>query len=278
MNPGDLIYRDGQYEFNGLLLNDNDHGIGEGLMVTRVTGLWESPEYKVLGDSEMNDSHGGHLGEALYSIRTIVLDVSAYAPTEAALHGLLRSVRKAFEPGNEDKAFVYRRSGVGMGLLWARSRGPRGFPSGWDMAHGWSNGVVVLKAENPRHHDYDLRSAQSITASGAAQSQVVVDNDGDIDTYPVLEIAGPAEDPVITNGTTGRALKIVGLNVAAGQTLVIDTWERTVAIGAADHRDKLPNDNQWWTLEPGDNTIVFDRINPPANQATLTVKYRNAWR
>lgn len=41
--------------------------------------------------------------------------------------------------------------------------------------------------------------------------------------YPVVQILGPADDPILTNNTTGEKLEFDGYNVAAGEVVTIDT-------------------------------------------------------
>lgn len=62
--------------------------------------------------------------------------------------------------------------------------------------------------------------------------------------------------------------------------LEIDTYNRQVFLNGqyAGARAKLDTYNEWVSLSPGNNTIVFsDSGAPSASAAKLTVDYRSAW-
>lgn len=96
-------------------------------------------------------------------------------------------------------------------------------------------------------------------------------NAGDITAWPVFEITGPVDSPIITNETTGESFLVVG-TVTAGNTLTIDA--RTGVIDPASYRLV----GRPFGLVPGPNFIRWratsGSFDPNAN---LRVAWRSTW-
>lgn len=92
---------------------------------------------------------------------------------------------------------------------------------------------------------------------------IAVDNQGDLDSYPVLTFVaggGGASDPVFTNTTTGKVMAFTGgagLDLAAGETLVVDMDARTAFVGATNVLGLRSDASEAWPLVPGPNDIEF---------------------
>lgn len=91
---------------------------------------------------------------------------------------------------------------------------------------------------------YSYTYGASTNPGGIGQA----DNTGDIDAWPLFEITGPVNSPIIENQTTGRSFLVVG-NVAAGQTVTIDS--RSGRVDPASYRLV----GRPWVLTPGVNNI-----------------------
>jgi hypothetical protein len=85
----------------------------------------------------------------------------------------------------------------------------------------------------------------------------IVNNLGNMPSFPDITIPGACTNPIIRNTTTGKKLQFVGLTINAGQNLVIDSKLRTAKIGSINKIDFLSADSGFWTLEPGNNVITF---------------------
>lgn len=72
---------------------------------------------------------------------------------------------------------------------------------------------------------------------------------------PVWRVTGQATNPSITNLTTNTELAYTG-TIAAGQTLVVDSLNRTAMIGTADVSRYLTGD--WLSLQVGTNQLRYD--------------------
>ncbi len=89
----------------------------------------------------------------------------------------------------------------------------------------WANELPLAALYNIAL-DSDQRAALHDTTNSTATPIVTsgtISYDGDYATYPVITIAGPISNPVITNQTTGETLSFFGGAIADGESWTIDT-------------------------------------------------------
>lgn len=81
---------------------------------------------------------------------------------------------------------------------------------------------------------FNLDGAMNGTANFGTAYSVDVVYAGDVDSYPIFTIAGPVNDPVITNTTTGDILDFTGGTVGSADTWTVDLrYGRKSATNAA---------------------------------------------
>jgi hypothetical protein len=90
-------------------------------------------------------------------------------------------------------------------------------------------------------------------ASGGTSAQPVTNN-GIASAQPIWTVDGPAENPSITNETTGQTLTFTG-TVPNGQALIVDCGSQTANIAGVDVKAQITGD--WLTIEPGTNLITY---------------------
>ena len=73
-------------------------------------------------------------------------------------------------------------------------------------------------------------------------------------TYPVWEVDGPAQQPTLTNYTTGQTMTYNG-NLVEGQKLVVDMSAQTAYLNGLSVLGNLEGD--WVALAPGQNTLSY---------------------
>lgn len=273
MSAGDLITRDGQYELNGLLLNDKITD-NDTLRVVHTIGLFDLPEMKI-SDSELQDDHGGSVGRDLLTMRRITMDLAIMATTKSNLYTKIREVAAAFQPQETLVSFVFQRAGIGKMWLPVRPRRLGGFDTSSRLDHGYAEGSVMLLAPDPRKLAFVQSSQAIVIASGGTTNTGTVNMGGNFrgGAKPILEIAGPTTNPRINNAADGNRGIRIDMVIAAGQTLIVNANDRSVTMAGVDMSGNVRSDNQWWNLMPGDNLITFTRSNTPANTSTLTVKW-----
>lgn len=120
-------------------------------------------------------------------------------------------------------------------------------------AHSGSGGVV-----------WDNIGATWEEGGEGGDSFVTVDSITDV--FPTITIIGPANNPKITNITTGQVLQYAG-NVARGQKLVIDVQQKTAKLSGTSVITNVSGD--WLYLKPGMNRIAYTIDNSTVNYATI---------
>lgn len=111
---------------------------------------------------------------------------------------------------------------------------------------------------------YDLEFDRSYPPSGPIGGRLI-DNPGTALTHWTLTIYGPVTDPTFTiNGVQFAVDRLGGVELAPGQTLVVDTRSRTVLFNGLADSSRYQNTNytEWgWDdlmLRPQQNTVRFD--------------------
>lgn len=88
---------------------------------------------------------------------------------------------------------------------------------------------------------------------GAGSANVLeVDVAGTMDTPPTFTIHGPATNPVIDNETTGRSIYTEGLELAAGESAIVDVDGRVLYVGGrATYSEILETaaPAAWWKMD-----------------------------
>lgn len=275
MAAGDLITRDGQYEFNGILFNN-----GTNLMVPSTTGIFDLPDTKV-AEFEQLDDDGGYLGTSLLAMRRIGIDVLVMG-TATVVQQTLDQLKTALQPSDIDKEFVYQRPGIGKRVIMARPRKMGGFASDWSMAKtndALSRGSILLVAPDPRAFTLPLATAVVTIPASALSASATATQLGYFarGAWPILSIAGPATNPRIQNAADGNRSIKIDIVISAGQTLVIDVKNRSVKLNGVDSYASVRSDNQWWRLMPGANLITYSRSVAPATASALTVTWGHTY-
>jgi hypothetical protein len=96
----------------------------------------------------------------------------------------------------------------------------------------------------------------------AVSSQIQINYDGDVKTFPTWTIHGPGDNPKLVNQTTGEVLTINNITLTSSQTITIDTKARKIILD--DNINLLPSlawGSTFWTLEPGMNQVKIEMAN-----------------
>lgn len=155
----------------------------------------------------------------------------------------------------------------------------------WRGPDGFAESVVDLLETASATPDVEAgrtypRTYFLVYPDSSPVGSVLVVNPGNAPASPVLELYGPATDPVIANVTTGKVLAFAGLEVAAGDFLEIDTAEKTILLNGIPSASRYGfvdfAVSSWWDLEPGDNLV---RYYPAAFDAgaEARVRFRARW-
>lgn len=80
-------------------------------------------------------------------------------------------------------------------------------------------------------------------------------NTGEVEANPIIVVTGTAQNPAITNATTGQTIS-VGVTVGASDVLIIDVWRRLATLNGESVFNFLQQDD-WWQMQLGHNDLHF---------------------
>jgi hypothetical protein len=121
-----------------------------------------------------------------------------------------------------------------------------------------------------------------LTASEIAVDDVAVNN-GDVETWPVWEIGGPATSITLRNLTTGEYMTFTGVTLDAGESITIDTRPtgpspKTVRLDdGTSLYSSLTSISSLWALPVGSSSIRLEMGSAIAGTSYLQVSYRQRY-
>lgn len=275
MAAGDLITRDGQYEFQGILFN-NGPWTKPTRFVTEVRNLWGHT--KKTNDQERDADDGAFLGDDFVASKLIEFHVDIECTGAAQANQEIIILDQAWQPMTAEIPFVFQKAGLtGKKVIYVRPR-DIDIPSNYDLGRGFIRMSSRLFAPDPRIYSLAQKTASGSIAAGSTNNAITATNDGTFlhGSRPIVEIDGPTVNPRVTFAESGgEALRLDG-SLAAGQTIIIDTYYRTVTIGGVDAYSWVRTDNQWPKLMPGVNNITYSRTGTTGT-SPFRVKFQDAW-
>lgn len=235
--------------------------------------------------------HGAFDSPNFYDTRIITLEGTAIAASEDLKYKAVDTVTSlaawnpatlyplvVTEPGRPDRRAMVRLSSPTKVDVFS------------EYAFDWS---IQLVAPDPRRYANDetvltltLPAAGSsgltfpatfpatFPESGLSSGAATATNVGTIATQPTITFTGPLVDPQIANVTQGRTLTF-NITLSTGDTLIVDTANKTVLLGGTASRAyTIQVGSAWWDLDPGGNDIKFTG---GGGSGTAEIRYRSAW-
>lgn len=102
-------------------------------------------------------------------------------------------------------------------------------------------------------------------------------NDGDVMIYPQVKYTGIVTNPIITNVTENKFVRINITTTQPTDVLLIDMYRRTVTLNGGSVLSFRTLDSTWWGLAPGNNQIEYTSTNG-GDTNLATVRYRNGYK
>ncbi len=138
---------------------------------------------------------------------------------------------------------------------------------------------LQLLATDPLWQDSASTTAGPYTNTQMGSTQTI-NITGDYQCWPTWTLTGPFVNMVITNTTTGKAIKLTangGISLANGDTLTINSIAGTVVKNSSSAISNLTVDSILFPLVPGNNAITFTYTGGVLGQTTAQAVYKNRW-
>lgn len=246
---------------------------------------WDSPDVRAESQPREAD-HGAWASPVYLGERPITLGGSIQAPDQATLDGAIDQLRALPLMGTVltvmetvPKQTTVRRSGrilikyvtdtVATYSVLVTAADPR--------LYATTETVTTLRLPTVSGGlTFPITLPLTIDATVVAGDTTVV-NAGKIDARPLLRIAGPVSQPLVSvTGPDGTSTSLMyGGDIDAGDWLDLDCDAHTADYNGAASRRSLVS-GTWPVLQPGASNLAF-RAGAYSAAATLTVTYRSAW-
>lgn len=243
---------DWEFVYNGITLGGDTYP----LMV--IEGFAPPDSREDVSDKAID--HGAYVYAQYLQPRRITLQGFVIDNSPAAFQTKLDALVAAFYPVTAILPMVRKVPGRIQERVYCVPT-KRNYNINLDFSLGYTEWAVQLIAGDPRIYD-DAES--TLAGSGAAV------NAGNFPTEPSVTITGAANNPTITNVTTGEMLK-VNVVMGAGDELLIDFAQRTIKLNGVTAYGSMDLASVWWDLEPGNNDITY------AGGGAMTMRWRSAW-
>lgn len=250
--------------------------LGNRWLITDIDGWWDLPA-PTMGEVDRAYSEDGSYYEpGRYQSRT------------------LRLTGKIIPPNNETNAGNIARQRLNKQLQLVRKTGLLQVLESAELGGGKQAEVVIVarpivesnrlngviefdiqfRAPDPRKYSVDLSSTEAYLIGGEgggrtynlefnrtysgeqARNTALVINDGDYDTYGVIRIHGPIDDPGAHHLESDRHIRFPGMRLGVGQYVEINLGEKTIiSESGISLRDRMDDGSRWFKFDAGETRV-----------------------
>ncbi len=288
MADGDLITNDWQIELpttdgTGYLIGD-DEPVG----VLRIEGLEDLPEVRS-ADLPRPRAHGSFVMPAYATERILTVAVELASRDGLTLRQVVDDLAAATTIRQFEAPIVFQLPDMGKRRLLGRVI-RRTLPVDLPFLYGLASGAIQIAASDPRIFDNTLRSGTTgvgevVGGLGfphgfphgfgtATAGTIEIANDGNADAPWTATLTGPLTSPRISVVDGAGDLELAGFTLDAGETLELDSRDRTVLLGGSASRYGSLTRRGWFEIPPGASTV---QLTAAAGTGTLTLRWRSAW-
>jgi len=275
---------------SGPVLNDDSTSFPF-VDIDNVVGLDSAPYRETIRDHEGVD--GGFIDAEFERGREISLEGTAYGIVGSD-EDYLDDLKACFAPVMSPIPLVFKPPGVAERVVYVK---PRGVRYDWQSVRrtGATPIQLLMYAEDPRIYDNSLQNVLiafgGLATTGFAFSfgfslsfgvtvppaGANVFNNGNRPTPAVMTITGPVTNPRIINQSESKTLEFI-VTLGAGETLTIDTLNRTVILNGVTNARNTLQTSDWWLFRPASEGSTMILFGGQAGSGTLSIDFRNAWR
>ena len=234
---------------------------------------------------------GSYVYQSLHGARDFTLPIWVYGNTDTELRTQLRSLAYQMSP-DRGTGRIRVTSPLGdQREVWCRySDGLNLDESAGNASISSQKAAVVFRAFNPYWWDVASTSRSWMTGTppvffpffplrltaSSISVQATINNNGDVPTWPVFQVTGPATNIELLNATTGLQMYFGSLALTAGQTLTVDTRPGIKSLTLQDGSNAftyLSTDSDLWPLVVGANAVNLVAAGTTPATSGLQVTY-----
>lgn len=276
-----------KFEFNGITLGESS----KYKIKAPISGL-EKPPVR-MGSGEWSGRDGGYVSSQFYGTRVITINGFYLGSNCEEADALRAALTEALPIRQSIPLFITTFSGkllftqtyfrdlkmeitnplVGEFQITLISPDPFLYDAGdgIDPDSGWQEVPIYKLIGGGYVTEYDMPVQWT-----PGTTPTVAENLGDVMIFPQFKIVGKVTNPIITNLTENKFVKINVTTSSVDDVLIIDMGMRTVTLNGGSILSFRTADSTWWGLRTGDNLIQFESDGGlDVNFGTL--RYRTAY-
>lgn len=235
---------------------------------------------------------GGRRRQTRFGVREVVLPLEVFGGSQSDLRGTLRSLARAFDPTRGDGRLVSTAPDGSVREIVCRYSSGMELVEDLDLLGNVQRAGVVFSAVDPYWYD---GAATAVTfgptqasffpffplrlSASEVYADTEVDNEGDVESWPVWTIAGPGTSPVLRNLTTGKSLDLTGVVLGRGETVEIDTRPGFKTVRRGDGTNLYPDltaTSSLWPLVEGHNSLRLE-LSATTAETSFALNFHRRW-
>lgn len=292
---GELVVEDYQFQYGELLF-----GCETSYDVEELSGFLGFPSVRS-STVDAFGMHGGTRGRHYVPARTFIVEMNIQGTSDAGFAILRSDLASAFKPRSDphdELEFAYQMPSSIRRFIKCRPIDLE-IPLDIDFSnHKYPHVTVRFECSDPRHYDIETNTEiATLPAPGGGldfplvfplnfgagtTSSVQLTNSGDAPAHWTASITGPVINPRIEAvsdlGGEICVLRFNGLSLSLGETLELNSRDRSVLLGGQSRRSFLTSDSRWFTIPeyPDSLTVNYTSDDPTATASTCTFTWSDA--
>lgn len=293
---GELITEDYQFQYSNLLF-----GVNTIYDVEELSGFFGYPTVRS-SSVDAFGMHGSVRGRHYVPARLFTMEMNIQgSDDDYSFAGLRSNLSLAFKPvsdPNGEVEFAYQLPSSIRRYINCR---PTNIDLPLNIAysnHKYPHVTVRFECSDPRHYDLepnvevatlpspggglDFPMTFPLDFGAGSTSSIQLVNNGDAPAHWVAQITGPVTNPKIEATTDEESetvsLRLIGLTLSSGETLVLNSRDRSILLGGQSRRSFLTSNSRWFTVPeyPNSLTVNYTSDDSTPTSSTCTFTWSNA--
>lgn len=269
-------------------------GAGSPYQILSVDGLESVPGIRNQDDNR-GYADGMFTGRDFLAGRTVSIIFNTFGSGATSAQTNLNTIQRALLPqtsGTTPLYFKLPAQSTSEQVINARVRGFRTTVDP-NYTYGYITSQVEFFCPDPRYYDnndqtatllYSIPSGRIynrvynlVYGGGSGTLTTTVTNNGWTDTYPIVTINGPINNPTIGN-TTQNASMAFNVVLSSSDSFVIDLYNKLITLNGNPARNTLiSGSSSWFSAQPGNNSFYFTGTGTLAGTTQAVVEWRSAY-
>jgi phage-related protein len=268
-------------------------GAGSPYQILEVEGLESLPGIRNQDDNR-GYADGMFTGRDFLGGRIITMTIQTTATSTASAQANFNTLQRTLQPQTAGTTPLYfiLSAGETEQVINARVRSHM-----TAINPEYTYGYIISQAEffcpDPRYYDSNEQTAtlafsvpsgriynrtyNLVYGGGSGTITTTITNTGWTDTYPIITINGPINNPEIGNATQGAQM-LFNVVLSSSDAFVIDLYNKLITLNGNPARNTLiSGGSTWFSAQPGNNAFYFTGTGTLAGTTQAVVEWQSAY-